>query len=400
MALILKDIYEESRQRFQLQLIAGASGLNKLMKWVYVAEDYTTADFLHGGELLITTGVISGGSASWLMRFLRHITAQHTCGLIINEGKYLYRRDITQEVLDFCDQNHFPLFLMPWWVHIYDITRDFYNRIFLDTRRNEAINQAFLNLIDPLSDSGAALSVLSDYRFPEEAPYYAAVFEFPDKRDLALPDNDQLMHFILSALNELPFPHYLVTKSSSFFLICQQDDFSDVESAVRLIQEQVRTAYISFPLSAGIGGRVDSLRSLARSYTQAQAALQMGLHRQEPVFPYENMGFFKLLLEVEDEGVLYSYVERQLGKIHSYDEKHNSNFSQTLYLYLIHNGSIQATAEQSFCHRNTINHRLHIMKDSLGYRLEDSNVCFELLAAFQVEAFLKLRKQRDINQGV
>lgn len=394
MALILNDIYEESRQRFQLQLIAGAGGLNNFMKWVYVAEDYSTADFLHGGELIITTGVISGGSASWLMQFLHHITAQHTCGLIINEGKYLHREDITQEVLEFCNENRFPLFLMPWWVHIYDITRDYYDRIFIDTRRNETSNQAFLALIDPLADHSAALSALSGCGFPENAPYYAAVFDFSGKRDLVLPDNSQLMNLIGSALAQLPFSCYLVTQNSTFFLICQQDDFFQVESAVRLIQEQVHSFYHSLPFAAGIGGKAPSLCSLSRCYAQAQAALEMGLHQQKPIFHYEDMGFFKLLLEIEDEAVLRAYAEQQLGSIHRYDEKHNSNFSQTLYLYLIHNGSIQTIAEQSFCHRNTIHHRLHMIKDSLGYRLEDPEVCFALLAAFQVETFLKLRGKR------
>lgn len=388
MALFLKDLYEESRQRFQLRLIAGESGLNNLMKWIYVAEDYTTADFLHGGELIITTGVISGGSASWLLRFLRHMTAQHTCGLIINEGKYLHKSDITQEVLDFCNEHHFPLFLMPWWVHIYDITRDYYDRIFLDTRRNEDINRAFLSLMEPHSDSSAALSTLSDFHFPENAPYYAAVFESIGRRDLILSDNSQLMNQIDIRLSALPFPCYLVTKSDAFFFICQQEARAEAEAVVQLIQEQVHICYPALSFSAGIGGRVDSLRLLRRSYAQAQAALQMGVQRQEPVFHYEDMGFFKLLLEIEDKTVLRAYTEHQLGPIHAYDRKHNSNYTQTLYLYLLHNGSVQAIAEQSFCHRNTINHRLHIIRDTLGYRLEDTKVRFELMAAFQVEEFL------------
>lgn len=388
MALFLKDLYEESRQRFQLRLIAGESGLNNLMKWIYVAEDYTTADFLHGGELIITTGVISGGSASWLLRFLRHMTAQHTCGLIINEGKYLHKSDITQEVLDFCNEHHFPLFLMPWWVHIYDITRDYYDRIFLDTRRNEDINRAFLSLMEPHSDSSAALSTLSDFHFPENAPYYAAVFEAIGRRDLILSDNSQLMNQIDIRLSALPFPCYLVTKSDAFFFICQQEARAETEAVVQLIQEQVRICYPALSFSAGIGGRVDSLRLLRRSYAQAQAALQMGVQRQEPVFQYEDMGFFKLLLEIEDKAVLHAYAQCQLEPIHTYDRKHNSNYTQTLYLYLLHNGSVQAIAEQSFCHRNTINHRLHIIRDTLGYRLEDTKVRFELMAAFQVEEFL------------
>ena len=57
MSLLLQDIYSETKNRFQLELVCEAKGLNRLMNWVYVAEDIATTDFLHGGELIITTGM-------------------------------------------------------------------------------------------------------------------------------------------------------------------------------------------------------------------------------------------------------------------------------------------------------------------------------------------------------
>ena len=37
---------------------------------------------------------------------------------------------------------------MPWEVHIYDITRDYYNRIFMDTQKDTSITDAFLSFIE------------------------------------------------------------------------------------------------------------------------------------------------------------------------------------------------------------------------------------------------------------
>ena len=57
MSLLLQDIYSETKDNYHLKLVCGAGGLNRLMNWVYVAEDIATTDFLHGGELIITTGM-------------------------------------------------------------------------------------------------------------------------------------------------------------------------------------------------------------------------------------------------------------------------------------------------------------------------------------------------------
>lgn len=53
------------------------------------------------------------------------------------------------------------------------------------------------------------------------------------------------------------------------------------------------------------------------------------------------MGFYKLLLSVNDTDVLREYVNDTLGSIITYDEQHHTNYLETLYQYLLCDGSIQ-----------------------------------------------------------
>ena len=389
MALILGDLYEETRARFQLTLIAGAAGLRSPMRWVYVAEDYTTSDFLRGGELIITTGVTSGGSAEWLLRFLRHMTAQGTCGLIVNVGQYLQESDISQEVLDFCNQRGFPLFLMPWHIHIYDITREYYNRIFLDARRSEEINRAFLALASG-REQPEAIRLLGENHFPPNAPYYLASFRFPAGQAPKLLDDERFLNLLFSRLLHVSFPCYLVTSSNSFFLVCQHSEPAAAGDAVNAIRVRITKAYPGLTCLTGVSGQLRGLTALASGLEQAETALLVGEHRQLPVTHYENLGFFKLLGAVSDPDVLRAYVEEQLSPVREYDRKHQSDFARTLRLYLENNHSIQAVAELSFCHRNTVNHRLHLMREVMGYQLDSPEVCFSLLTAFRAEEYLQI----------
>lgn len=354
-----------------------------------MAEDYTTSDFLRGGELIITTGVTSGGSAEWLLRFLRHMTAQGTCGLIVNVGQYLQESDISQEVLDFCNQRGFPLFLMPWHIHIYDITREYYNRIFLDARRSEEISRAFLALASG-REQPEAIRLLGENHFPPNAPYYLASFRFPAGQAPKLLDDERFLNLLFSRLLHVSFPCYLVTSSNSFFLVCQHSEPAAADDAVNAIRVRITKAYPGLTCLTGVSGQLRGLTALASGLEQAETALLVGEHRQLPVTHYENLGFFKLLGAVSDPDVLRAYVEEQLSPVREYDRKHQSDFARTLRLYLENNHSIQAVAELSFCHRNTVNHRLHLMREVMGYQLDSPEVCFSLLTAFRAEEYLQI----------
>ena len=142
-------------------------------------------------------------------------------------------------------------------------------------------------------------------------------------------------------------------------------------------------------LRIGVSDRLDGLADLPKGLFQAQTAAE--LHPEQAVSFYGNLGFFKILSMVADTSLLENFVHEQLAAVHTYDEKHHTDFARTLRLYLELDHSVQRVAERSFCHRNTVSHRLQLLRD-MGYRLEEPNVCFSLLAAFQTEDYLQLRR--------
>lgn len=397
MALILGDLYAETKKRFQLELIAGKAGLGCIMKWVYITEDYSTSNFLNGGELVLTTGVLSKGKTSWLLCFLHHIIVQHTCGLILNIGSYFRRENITQEVLDFCNEHRFPLFLMPWRIRFYDITQDYYSRLFLDARRNEEIDDALSILLDPDADHRTALAQLLEKHLPEEAPYFLIVLDLshgqtpPPERARNAVNNQQLIYQIDGLLASQTFLCHTIVRSTSFLLICQSEEPEPAEELAIQILQEIQEIYPDLSPAAGLGGRSNRLSYLSKSYQQALAALKMGSLQRKSLYRYQDMGFFKLLLGISDTELLQSYVDYYLRPIRDYDARHHRDFARTLYLYLLYRGSIQEVSKASFCHRNTVNHRIQIIREQLDYCLDDPMVCFELMTAFQAEDYLNQR---------
>ena len=123
MPLTLNELYTQTKHQYHLSMIAGKTGIDHIMNWVYVSEDSSTHDFLKGGELIITTGINYQDETS-LYEFIETMIQSHTCGMILNTGKYILSDHITDSIKELCDKHNYPLINMPWEVHIYDITRD------------------------------------------------------------------------------------------------------------------------------------------------------------------------------------------------------------------------------------------------------------------------------------
>jgi len=145
--------------------------------------------------------------------------------------------------------------------------------------------------------------------------------------------------------------------------------------------------YSSGKFYIGIGSKV-KLDSLAKSFFHSSAAILMAKTLDKKHISYEELGFYRILFSSTDKGSFEKFIDEQLGKIILYDEKHNSNYLLTLRSYLFNGGSLKAMTEELFCHRNTINYRVNVLKETFNLELDDAICRFHLMAAFYIRDFL------------
>lgn len=178
MKTTLNELYYATKTTYELQLLAGEDGLSVPVSWVYIAEDTANDSFFRPGQLLITTGLsASEDKGEWLLSFLRMAKDRGTSGLIVNTGRYISEEMIPDEVLQFCDIYGYPLFTMPWHIHIEDISRDYCSRILTDSKKPD---YSLSTLLGAVSDPDLAggfirhhLSAVLDY----DATHKSALLE-------------------------------------------------------------------------------------------------------------------------------------------------------------------------------------------------------------------------------
>ena len=165
---------------------------------------------------------------------------------------------------------------------------------------------------------------------------------------------------------------------------------AELRDAVRELAGRISRTFPHWDIRSGLGS-VSGLSDFPRSFSQARSALGASAASGEIFRAFDDLGFYKILLSVNDPNVLNDYWREKLAPVIAYDKTHKSCCLETLYQYLICNGSIQKIAEAMFCHRNTVNYRVRILRETLGLPLDNVQDRFELLAAFYV---------RSVNNGV
>jgi PucR family transcriptional regulator, purine catabolism regulatory protein len=115
---------------------------------------------------------------------------------------------------------------------------------------------------------------------------------------------------------------------------------------------------------AGIGQTYVGLKNAYLSYQEARKAILLCPFYDKSIIYFDEMGVFQLLVNLNDESTLRSYVSRHLGSL--IEKDHNNELLYTLNTFLENNCSKQITAKKLYIVRQSLYYRLEKIKELLG----------------------------------
>ena len=138
----------------------------------------------------------------------------------------------------------------------------------------------------------------------------------------------------------------------------------------------------------GIGTTVDNLKDLARSFKEAQAALEVGkvFDSDKTIISYDNLGIARLIYQLPTtlcETFLKEVFKR--GSIDSLDQE--TLF--TIQRFFENNLNVSETSRKLFVHRNTLVYRLEKIKKITGLDLREFDHAIVFKIALMVNRYLK-----------
>ncbi|MCY4145771.1 MAG: PucR family transcriptional regulator ligand-binding domain-containing protein [Chloroflexi bacterium] len=111
----------------QAKVVAGAGGLARAIRWVHIVNVPNMADWLHGGELVLTTVLNMPAGEDAQREFLRQLAARGIVAVVITTG--LMVDEIPEHLRALGDKLGLPLIELPYQTRFVDIAKIINERI-------------------------------------------------------------------------------------------------------------------------------------------------------------------------------------------------------------------------------------------------------------------------------
>ncbi len=153
------------------------------------------------------------------------------------------------------------------------------------------------------------------------------------------------------------------------------------DAILKIAQSIVETvsAELMIPIYVGIGTQADSLNDIARSYSEAKLALEIGrvFDDDQYILSYDTLGIGRLIYQMPSK--LCELFLDEIFKKESIDALDEETI-QTIYKFFENNLNVSETSRQLFVHRNTLVYRLDKIERLTGLDLRkfDDAVVFKV----------------------
>lgn len=379
MAITLEKLYREVKG-FEIKLLAGKRGIKNIVRWIHMVENTEIANFLQGGEIVFTTGIGLNNKTD-LLDLIKENKRNNASGIIINIGPYI--NEIPQEVIDYCEENDFPLFTVPWKIRLSQIMRIFSKEILQSEQVNLELSTAMKNAIFSKEDGSLYLNTFEKYGFMLDWPYSVTIIEFNNI------DKKKKMTIRIDIENRLIFLNekfFIFEINSLFIIVLGKCTDVRVKEIIKDIVTSIEEKYKNIIFYIGIGQTTKTADCIYKSYANAKNVLKLNksLGDNNRILNYNDLGLYKVLLSIDDNTIIKKYCDETLGKLIKFDLVNSTDYIGFLRVYLQNNCNSIKTSENLYIHRNTVNYKVHKIEDILGCDLGEMETRTNLYTAFML----------------
>jgi hypothetical protein len=402
-ALTLRDILALDPVRGSApELLAGEGALDRPVRWVHSSEVYEGANFLDGGELLLTNGFgLTDADEDTRRRYVRELTARGAAGLAVEVGRSLVR--MPEEVVDEARRLGLPLLALHRVVPFVRITEaanraivarglsgraasvrpwggDHTAALLADLADGQALNQ-------PEVEARAALAGFHPgpgARLVGVSAHGARELGVVDRAARSLGGVAVLRAaFPGDVLALVAMPDDAVRAVTA-----RRDVVRAVQEAFRTVAEAGVTVAVGHAVLAG-GGWLRWSETLRAARTTLELALTVPSAEPGPTGGPVVTSSRSLTLEREltrggvdaNRDRLARLVQHTLGPLLAWEAAHPSDLVRTLEIHLRHGCSPTRTAALLHIGRQSLYQRLERIESLLGLEIDDPDLLGELLAA-------------------
>ncbi|MBE6568633.1 MAG: PucR family transcriptional regulator [Ruminococcaceae bacterium] len=183
---------------------------------------------------------------------------------------------------------------------------------------------------------------------------------------------------------------YVISTSEQDIVLVKElkanSDIKEIEKMAKSIADTLNSEFYT-KVSIGIGTIVDNIKDLARSYKEAQVALEVGkvFDTEKNIISYENLGIGRLIYQLPT--TLCEMFLQEVFKNGSLDSLDRETL-MTIQSFFENNLNVSETSRKLFVHRNTLVYRLEKIRKLTGLDLREFDHAITFKVALMVKRYL------------
>ena len=388
MGFTLADALNQSQEQYHLKLLAGQEGCSNTISWVHMIEDTTIIQQLWGKELVVTTGH-GFQSEEELFMLIKCLIKYNSVGLIINIGKYIF--EIPLPIIDYCNEQEFPLLTIPWEVHLADLIKDFCMRCLYSEKEDRELSKLFQEILTNnqiIEEARPQLMSACDV----DGDFQVVLIKVEGSDNFNAIERRKIAFQIELCFEKIDSSYAFFWYDEYFVLIVNNLKEDELKVIINKMHKRSKKRIDDKRVYLGIGSQMKDLGQVYLSYKRAKAAVLMAMQFKLPIVFFEDMGVYQILFSIEDKQILIEMYHRLLQPLIDYDQKHHGELEKTLFYYLIYGESQLTMAKNLYMHRNTINYRMNKIKELLNCQLDTFEEKVPYILSYYIKKVLEEKK--------
>lgn len=389
-----------------IDLVAGENGLDHIITWVYINQDTSVGDWIHGGELVFLTGMETMYEENTLLEICRECIEYSVAGIVILTCKE-YIDEIPEVVIELADIKKMPLFRMPWNLKLVDVTKEIADTIIVSQLQERSASKFFFELLfSEIFSSNSVKSMALHFGVDIEQPAMLMVFrptikqsEDPNKRENVIVLFQRKLDELFGILNVNAITYIFMDEILVFSNLTEVNECEKIVKEIKTLSKSFTNKFSEVNIFGGVGEPCTDISYIRFSYKEAKQSLifseQSGLN--VAVHTFSEMGVLRLIINKKDAAIIEEYCYDTLKPLIDFDNKKSTEYLKTLKVYLSNNCCLVKAAEELFIHRNTMVYRVEKLKEFLRTDFEDMYVKAELINALKLLEYYSFDTTKMIN---
>lgn len=349
----------------KFRLIAGMSGLGNpiekvgILDWEFFSRE---AGQFVSGEFVLTSLLFAKDNPDYILEAVRDLVTDGASGLAI---KNVYYDALPPEVVQFADDQSFPIFIFDNSAYFEDIITEVMDKIRFEN------NYALLETkVDILIKKNLDKSTVKDIAYEINSSFHDHFYAFYMKRKNYSDEGETVSLLERIKRNKAIGLHSTALKYRSGILIIRTFEKmhdspkkAEVEALIRDLDIDRSQFFIGVGEAHQELGMLDiGIGECLHAETTAEVAGHMLCH-------FRDIGIYSVILPFKDDVWMKGYHKRIVEPLRQYDERFGTELFPTAVKFVEHEGNIMDTAAALFIHKNTVRYRLDKIREVLDIEI-------------------------------